>query len=279
MKRTAELGREMGLKPCAFTMSNHPRGVLTGEPPLKLTSFEERVSLIKREGIEEVFAVEFTKDFAAKTPMEFAEMIKNEYNAAAVVYGDNYTFGFKGEGWGEYGVSVWNSLGIVAFRVDHVMLGEATVSSTLLRSMIAEGNVRLAEKLLGRYFSIKGEVIKGAQKGRVIGFPTVNLVAKKGYVLPKNGVYLTRMLWNGRNYFGITNVGTRPTFYDDSAVFVECHILDFEGDMYGKEIRVEFLDNIRDEHKFPDMESLKKQISKDKETAYRLIKEVRYDIY
>ena len=81
LKRTTELGREMGLKPCAFTMSNHPRGVLTGEPPLKLTSFEERVSLIKREGIEEVFAVEFTKDFAAKTPMEFAEMIKNEYNA------------------------------------------------------------------------------------------------------------------------------------------------------------------------------------------------------
>ena len=181
----------------------------------------------------------------------FANLVKEKYNASAVVYGENYTFGKKGAGWGEYGKNIWKSLDIEPFCLGHVEMGAITVSSTLLRSMILEGDVKTASKLLGRPFSVTGTVVKGAQKGRMIGFPTINLVAKKGYALPKNGVYLTRHTYNKKTYYGVTNVGVRPTFYDDSQIFIECHVLDFSGDMYGKGVKLEFLEKIRDEHKFP----------------------------
>lgn len=275
LKRTVELSHELGMNPCALTMKNHPKGVLTGKAPLKLISSREREHLMKDIGINDVFFVEFTKEFAAVSPLDFALMLKNEYNAAAVVYGENYTFGAKGAGWGEYGKQIWESIGVVPHCLGHEMAHGLTVSSTLIRSVIAEGDMRTASELLGRPFSITGEVIKGAQKGRQIGFPTINLAAKKGYVLPKNGVYLTRHTYNKQTYFGITNVGVRPTFYDDSHVFVECHILDFSGDMYGREVKIEFLDKIRDEHKFPTIDALREQIAKDKESAYNLIKGVK----
>lgn len=267
----------MGLNPCALTMKNHPKGLLTGKTPLKLTSFSERVALIKDLGIKDVFAVEFTREFSCLSPLEFARLIKESYNAQAVAYGENYTFGAKGAGWGEYGVGIWESLGVKAFCVGHVEIRDVTVSSTLLRSMIAEGEVKKVQELLGRYFSVTGQVIKGAQKGRQIGFPTINLVAKKGYALPKNGVYLTRHRYMGNIYYGITNVGVRPTFYDDSHIYIECHILDFSGDMYGKGVKLEFLEKIRDEHKFPSFEDLKTQIAKDKDVAYNLIKDIEND--
>ena len=280
LKRTVELGKELGLNPCALTMRNHPKGVLTGKAPLKLVSSKERELLMKDVGISDVYFVEFTKEFASLSPLDFALMLKNEYNAEAVVYGQNYKFGAKGAGWGEYGIKIWESIGIKPYCLGHEVTAHGlTVSSTLIRSMIAEGNVKAASKLLGRPFSVTGEVIKGAQKGRQIGFPTINLAAKKGYVLPKNGVYLTRHSHNKQTYFGITNVGVRPTFYDDSHVFVECHILDFSGDLYGREVKVEFLDKIRDEHKFPTIDALKEQIARDRESAYTLIKGVNNDIY
>lgn len=279
LKRTVELGEKLGLVPCALTMKNHPKGVLTGKAPLKLVSSREREQLMKDVGIKDVFFVEFTKEFASLSPLEFALMLKNDYKAEAVVYGQNYTFGSKGAGWGEYGLEIWESIGIKAYCLSHEMSHGLTVSSTLIRSVIAEGDMKTAYELLGRPFSVTGEVVKGAQKGRQIGFPTINLAAKKGYVLPKNGVYLTRHRHNKQTYFGITNVGVRPTFYDDSHVFVECHILDFSGDMYGREVKIEFLDKIRDEHKFPTIEALKEQIAKDKESAYILIKDVENDIY
>lgn len=277
LNRTVELAEKKGLKPCAMTMKNHPKGVLTGKAPLKLISLKERELLIKSTGIEAVFLIDFTRETADMEPTDFALMLKNEYDAAAVVYGENYTFGKKGAGWGEYGKQIWKNCGIEPYCLPHESFKGLTVSSTLLRSMIADGDVETARRLLSRPFSITGEVIKGAQKGRQIGFPTINLATKKGYVKPKNGVYLTRHTYNKKIYYGITNVGVRPTFYDDSHVFVECHILDFSGDMYGREVKIEFLRKIRDEHKFPTSRDLSLQIALDREAAYKLIEEEKND--
>lgn len=263
LKETVTQGSRRGLLPCALTMKNHPKGLLTGKTPLKLTSFAHRKQLILGCGIARVFAVEFTQAFADMQPLEFAQMVQRDYNAAAVVYGENYTFGKKGAGWGEYGREIWKSIGIEAFSVGHVEAGGIVVSSTQIRTLLEEGNVEQAARLLGRPFSLEGTVIRGAQKGRLIGFPTINLAHKKGYALPGSGVYLTCVSVGKAQHYAITNVGVRPTLYSDSHIFIESHILNYQGDLYGSAVMVEFLEKIRDEHKYPSFDALKAQIEED----------------
>ena len=264
LKATIAQGEKLGLTPCALTMKNHPKGLLTGRTPLKLTSFAQKKQLIEQLGIAEVYAEEFTQEFADLSPLDFAVMVKEKYHAAAVVYGENYAFGKKGAGWGEYGKSIWKSIGIEPFCVNHVETDGVVVSSTQIRALLFEGNVAKAAQLLGRYFSLTGTVEKGAQKGRLIGFPTINLAHKKGYALPGSGVYLTQIgLEKGEKHYGITNVGVRPTLYSDSHIFIETHILDYSGDLYGKAVKVDFIEKIRDEHKYPTFDDLKLQIEKD----------------
>lgn len=264
LKETVARGSQLGLVPCALTMKNHPKGLLTGKPPLKLTSFAQKKQLILEAGIAQVFAVEFTQAFADLQPLEFAQMVQRDYGAAAVVYGENYTFGKKGAGWGEYGREIWKSIGIEPIAVGHVEAGDIVVSSTQIRTLLEEGNVEQAARLLGRPFSLEGTVIRGAQKGRLIGFPTINLAHKKGYALPGSGVYLTCVgVGKGERHYAITNVGVRPTLYSDSHIFIESHILNYQGDLYGSAVTVEFLEKIRDEHKYPSFDALKEQIEAD----------------
>ena len=163
--------------------------------------------------------------------------------------------------------------GISVITEEPVCLNGLPVSSTRVRTLLAEGETEEVKVLLGRPYSIRFPVLHGKRLGRTIGFPTLNQVFPEEYVTPKKGVYAVRVTFDGKEYFGVCNVGSRPTVDDDDRVIAETHLLDFSGELYGKEVRVEFHRFLRAEKKFSSLEELKLQIGKDRETARLFWKE------
>jgi riboflavin kinase/FMN adenylyltransferase len=260
--------------PCAlFTFQNHPLSVLAPEHvPPALSSREERRRVFALLGVDVLIEERFTEALAALSAEEFLSRLADVLAPCTVVVGENFSFGAGGRGTPDFLAARGQALG---FRVEKVPLlshaGE-TVSSTRIRALLSTGDVRLAGELLGRPFEIEGVVAHGDERGRKLGFPTANLLPRKGGACPAIGVYAACVLRkNGETHPGIANVGDNPTF-DGVELRVETHLLDFSGDLYGERIAVRFVERLRGEIRFPSADALVRQIREDERRARELFR-------
>ncbi|KGP92902.1 riboflavin biosynthesis protein RibF [Pontibacillus chungwhensis BH030062] len=263
--RTAkQIADETGRTSAVMTFHPHPSVVLKKETQhvKYITPLEDKIKVLEDLGIDRVYLVTFNKDLAGLLPQEFVNHYFIGLHVSHVVAGFDFTYGRMGKGTmdtlpthgGEY-----LSQTVVSKVTEH----EKKISSTLIRDSIREGNIALANELLGRPYQIRGKVVTGDQRGRTIGFPTANLYVSEEYLLPKVGVYAVKVLYNNSSYYGMANIGYKPTFQDTRVLSVEINLFDFEKDLYGEELTVEWHAFIRDEEKFNGVDHLIEQLQKD----------------
>lgn len=276
VRRAVEEARVRGVIAVAATFSPHPRAVLRpGSEPGLLTIPEVRAELLLECGVEEVREIRFDRDLARKSPREFvSEVLLGEFGAAVVVVGENFRFGHKASGDVEDLSRFMRKAGGEAIAVPIYALGEALgegISSTKIRELLASGEAREAARLLGRPYFIRGEVVAGDYRGRQLGFPTANVTPDARALAPALGVYAgyARILGSER-YGACTNVGVAPTF-DRREAKVEAHLLDYEGDLYGKVVDVSFVEHLRAEKRFSGIDELKEQIARDVAEARKIL--------
>ena len=268
INRTVELSKENNAKSMICTFKNHPLSVINKEIcPKLIMDNDTKMNLLQSTGIDIVNLVNFDKEFMKITPEGFIKNMVNFYNAKGIIVGFNYRFGYKNLGDVEMLQKYSSILGYKLYVCEAISVNNEVVSSSSIRHLIAEGNIIKANELLGRSHSITGEVIKGKQLGRTIGFPTVNLNYSKHYILPKGGVYYTLAEYENNIYKAITNIGYNPTV-EGGKLSVETYILNFDKQIYGEKVKIYFVNRIRDEVKFDTIEELRKQLIKDKEYAF-----------
>jgi riboflavin kinase / FMN adenylyltransferase len=270
MHTVVERARALGAVPTVITFDPHPRAVLHPEsaPPL-LQTFDQKIEALGVLGVEQTIVVQFTRAFAEVRAVDFLRDVVNSRLQAKEVYlGKGFAFGHNREG--NIGLLKRASaeLGFCASEVPEVQLRGQRISSSLIRRLLVEGRVNLARRMLGRPYGVEGLVVRGAERGRTIGFPTANL-RPQNRVIPRHGVYVTATLIEGSWRRSITNIGTRPTFTEDREPSLETFVINWEGDLYGDVLRVRFLHRLRDEKRFASAAELKRQIDYDLSRATR----------
>ncbi|MBQ8830813.1 MAG: bifunctional riboflavin kinase/FAD synthetase [Oscillospiraceae bacterium] len=265
IKRACEIAEEKGLTPAVLTFDTHPMSKITGVSEPMLTSEFDREGVLEREfGVKDVIVLPFDDEMMRMHWKSFAEYIIEKFSAAYLICGHDYTFGYKGEGKAEMLKEICDEHGIGCDVIPAVLLDGVRVSSTLIRNLIAEGEIEKANRNLGHAHVLTDIVRDGKHLGRTIGSPTVNMQFEKGVIVPRHGVYATKVyLEDGSVYSGVTNVGVRPTVEDTENVNAETYILNYSGDLYGKRVRIEFYKFVRPEMKFGDVSELKAQIQRD----------------
>ncbi len=260
-----EESKFVGLKSLIYTFTKHPEHILRKKlfKPLLVTP-NKKIELLSKTDLNYLYFDEFDEVFSRMKPEDFVKNILfDKLNIKLAICGFNYKFGFKGLG----NISLLKDMGEkLKFRVyvlPPVKVGSDIVSSTRIRNVISEGKLDEVFSLLARHYSIRGEVIHGSHIGQTIGFPTANFYLEDYLLLPSIGVYASKTLFNKKLYDSITNVGNNPTFGNTNNISIETHILDFNGDLYGKNIEIFFISKIRDEKKFDSKEDLIEQIKKD----------------
>ena len=264
MQKVVERAKAVGAHATAITFDPHPRAVLHPEsaPPL-LQTLDQRLANFEILGIEQAIVIPFDRDFAAQSAEDFiAEIIRDRLHAKEVYLGKGFAFGRARGGNIELLRKMSSELGFIADEVDEVRLRGQRISSSRIRELLADGNVNLVRRMLGRPYGVEGVIIRGDRRGHTIGFPTANL-HPHNRVIPKFGVYATATLIDGTWRRSITNIGVRPTFGVDAEPSIESYVFDFDGDLYGDVLRVRFLHRIRDERKFSGIDELKAQIERD----------------
>lgn len=260
---TTKIANEKNLKSLVFTFENHPIEFLYNKKIERLTSPARKKEIIKELGIDEIVSVEFNYDIKNMTTEEFSQKILiNALNASDVIMGFDSRLGNGKEGKVEYLYEVGKKMGFNVHIVDQVLVDNMRVSSSYIREMLKHGEVKRVKHFLGRDYEISGVVVHGKKIGRVLGFPTANIEQDYDVLLPQKGVYYCKVLVDGVYYDGATSVGDNPTV-KDKGFSVETHLINFSGDIYGKSIKLFFLDRLRDEMKFSSLEDLKFQMNKD----------------
>ncbi|WP_107923046.1 riboflavin biosynthesis protein RibF [Lysinibacillus parviboronicapiens] len=271
-------GNKRQIPTAVMTFDPHPSLVLGGrnEKVFYITLLQQKLQLFKEQGVDKVFVVHFTSDFAKLSPADFVDTFIRSLNIQHVTAGFDFSFGAFGKGTmedmrtlsnGDYGVTV------VEKKADEL----EKISSTRIRKLLQEGDMEAAHMLLGRPFEVTGMVVHGDKRGRTIGFPTANVQALEGAYIPASGVYAVRLLVQNKWYDGVCNVGYKPTFKDpnDKQLSIEVHILNFEKNIYGEEVHVTWYKRIRSERKFDGIEALKTQIEKDKQETIQYFEALR----
>lgn len=270
IRKTKGLSEEKGIKTAVFTFSNHPRDLIPGSVKVKNILYrQEKERIMEELGVDYLIDIPFTEEIMKMSPGDYVKnLLVSKLNASFVACGFNHRFGHKAEGTPEDLKSLGEELGFEAYVMDPFMVDGVLVSSTLIRELIAAGDVDKCREYMGRYYAISGEVVVGNRLGKSLGFPTSNLIIDESMVSPSNGVYITYCTYNAVRYPSVTNVGVKPTVgaFEKN---VETHIFDFDRELYGKDIMVEFLLKTRDEVKFDSLEDLKAQIVRDCREAKR----------
>ena len=263
-----------GCRSFVITFEPHPRMVIQPNSDLKLlTTFEEKVEILEEMGIDNLLVIPFTKEFSQLTSEEFfRQYILDGTGIKKMVIGYDHRFG-KGRDGDEQKIRELGKLNnFEVQKTEAVTISDTVVSSSKIRHALSEGEVKKAAQMLGRNYSFAGKVVVGDKRGRELGFPTANIqLENESKLIPKNGVYAVKVFLEERIFNGVMNIGLRPTFKDTKIVLSEVHILDFNEDIYGKRIGVEFIERIRDEKKFGSKEELIKQIEIDKQKTNLLL--------
>ena len=262
LRRVAQAARERGAVPAALTFARHPRELVSGTSVPLLNTPEDRAWLMREYyGIREVEVLPFDRAMMEMPWDRFVkEVVVGRFDAVHVVVGHDHRFGYRGQGTPERLADLCGQLGLGCDVVPQVELDGVTVSSTHIRGLLEGGNLEQANRFLGHPHVFSGQVVHGKQLGRRLGIPTANLVLPEGILPPAFGVYATRVHVREQGYIAVTNVGVRPTVDHDGRVTVEPWVLDYDGDLYGREIRVEFCARLRPERKFSGGEELKAEI-------------------
>ena len=270
LRRVGEVSAQKGLVPSAFTFDAHPSSRITGAVTPLLSSPADRADLMRRlYGIQDVIVAHFDSMMRMDWRDFVTEYLVKEHGAAHVVAGHDFHFGYKGEGNPQRLQDLCRELGIGCDIIPKVELEGITVSSTYIRTLIAQGEMERAMEFLGHPHILTDRVGHGKRLGSTLGFPTVNLHFPEGVLVPAHGVYVTRVRFqDGTSRPAVTNIGVRPTVDDGDRVSVEGYILDFSGDLYGQVIRMEFYKKLRGERKFPSLEALRDEIMKNAQETW-----------
>ncbi|EOQ88961.1 riboflavin biosynthesis protein RibF [Leptospira yanagawae serovar Saopaulo str. Sao Paulo = ATCC 700523] len=270
--RTVEKAKELGIPSVVVTYYPNPSVVLGKKPNFKyLSSEKEKEELIRGFGIDYLIVLEFTLELSKMSAEDFLEniMIKT-LHAKHIVIGYNHFFGAERRGDFELLNSNKTKYGYTVELREAVLKKDSKISSSLIRGFLDKGEMEEAKILLGRNYHITGIVVEGAKRGRTIGFPTANLKVPSDKLLPSVGVYACFAKFDGKDHKGMVNIGYNPTF-DGLGLHVEVNIFDFDENLYGKEIELEMVKKIREEQKFDGIETLKAQLSIDKETSLQIL--------
>ena len=270
MKTVVKRAETIGAVATAITFDPHPRAVLYPDnaPPM-LQTLDQRLSNFEVLGIKQSIVIRFDKEFASQDAELFLrDIVHDRLNAKEVYLGHGFAFGKNRGGNIDLLKRMSTELGFVAEEVEEVRLRGHRISSSRIRNLLKEGKVNLVRRMLGRPYGIEGAIIRGDRRGHTIGFPTANL-KPQNRVVPKYGVYATATLIDGVWRKGVTNIGVRPTFENESEPSIETFVFDFGDDLYGKVLRVRFLHRIRNERKFSGIDELKSQIDRDVLAAKR----------
>lgn len=267
LRRVGEVSGLRGLIPSAFTFDAHPSSFITGAVTPLINSPADRADLMRRGyGIRDVIVAHFDSMMRMDWRDFVTEYLVKENNAAYVVAGHDFHFGYKGEGNPQRLQALCGELGLGCDIIPKIEKEGITVSSTYIRTLIAQGEMERAREFLGHPHVLTDRVGHGKRLGSTLGFPTVNLRFPEGVLVPAHGVYATRV-WckDGACRSAVTNIGVRPTVDDGERVSVEGYILDFAGDLYGQTIRMEFFKKLRGERKFPSLDALREEVMKNAE--------------
>ena len=262
--KVKERAQALNGQSAVMTFEPHPIRVMKpGNGPPLITPMKEKLDLIAETGVDFIFCVPFTREFAAISARDFVQdILLKKIGIKEIVVGYDYTFGHDRLGDISLLKEMGKNLGFKVHVVEPVYIDRRLVSSTSIRELVREGNFSRAEAFLGRHYQISGTVIKGENRGgRLLGFPTANLKVVEE-LIPRMGVYAVTVQVEGKTYNGVTNIGTNPTF-GVHALSVETHLLDFSGDLVGKTIRINFLQRLRDEITFSSVKQLADQIAED----------------
>ena len=270
MKLVSEMileANNKGLKKSLITFHPDPWVVLKNIKNVShITSMEERIEIGRSLNLDYWIIIPFTKELSQMSNIEF-EMMLSKLNVQSLICGFDYSYGYKGSG-NIHTLKQQTLFNVI--EVESVKFDNEKISSTRIETVLNNGNVTEMIHLLGRYYSIKGEVITGRSLGKTIGFPTANIKCKFNSILPKPGVYIGYVNVNQKTYRSMINIGNNPTFNYQDQLSMEAHILDFNSDIYGKDIEVTFVDRLRDEMKFNSKEELISQLNLDIEKAKQL---------
>lgn len=253
-----------GLKAVIFTFDKSPAEFFSGRVMPALTTREEKHRIFEYLGVDVLIELPFNKETAATDPVDFIkDYLVNKTGAKHIVVGTDASFGDRGKGNADLIEKMAKECGYTYEIVEKILVDGDEVSSTLIREYVSDGHMEKVMNLIGVPYAIRGEIVRGNQIGRTIGFPTINIEIKRDKLMPPFGVYFAEISIEGVQYNGITNVGTKPTITEDKTVFAETNILDFEGDIYGKNASVKLLHFSRPEMKFSSIDELQAVISND----------------
>ena len=271
LKEVKKRADKMSGTSIVLTFEPHPLKVLKEKKIPLITPFERKIELIEKLGIDVVICLPFTREFSKVSAREFVEeILLKKIGMREIVVGYDYTFGHKREGNIDLLKKLGDELGFKVCILGPILVDNMIVSSTRIRNLIMEGELEKVKTLLNRYYQVSGEVIAGHDRGgRLLGFPTANLKLVNE-VFPKNGVYVVEVIYNNKVYGGVTNIGFKPTFGND-VLSVETHILDFDQNIYGKKIKLNFIKRLRNEKRFSSIEALAAQIKRDIEEARKIL--------
>ena len=258
-----ELARKQGYLSGVITFSQHPQEVLLPRTKLpSLTGIEQRLALLQDEGVDIVIPLPFTPQLASLSPKQFLELLKEYLKMKGLVIGPDFALGKDRQGDIDVLRRLGQEMGFSVTVVPPMTIDGEVVSSTAIRQALAKGDMKRAQKLLGRPFRLQGRVVSGDRRGTDLGFPTANLEVEPGQALPAGGVYACRAYIDDQSYPAMTNIGSRPTF-GGGPQLIEAYLLDYNGDLYGHELVIDIIGRLRDEKKFDTAEQLKEQIAED----------------
>ena len=264
------MAAEKGCQTAAITFEKHPKALFLPTPPALINSIEDRKALLRSCGMEAIRVLPVTRESMAQPWQDFLEGLCAD-GAAGFVCGDDFRFGHKGEGNAEKLQAFCEEKNLPCVIVPEQTMDGIRISSTHIRQLIEHGEMETVAKFLGHPHILGGNVVHGRHLGRTIGVPTANVLIPDGVAVPKLGVYACTCVIDEKNYVAVTNIGSRPTV-DGHQVRAEAWILDFAGDLYGRQLTLQFHKFRRSEQKFGSLEELKAQIRIDAAEAYKLLK-------
>ncbi|HZH93594.1 MAG TPA: bifunctional riboflavin kinase/FAD synthetase [Tissierellaceae bacterium] len=258
-----ETANESGFQPSMMIFENHTKSFVFKNGPRLISSNDQKNRFLEKLGVKTLYTMVFDDEIMTLSPEEFVTSILYEkLNCRAITVGPDYRFGYKAQGNVDQLISLSRELGIKTDIIQPVYHNDILVSSTRVREHLTDGEILEANTLLGRPFSVIGEVIHGKGLGKKLGVPTANIRPMDKYVIPKKGIYMTYTVIDGKTYPSATNIGVNPTF-DEVDLKIENHIIGFDDEIYGKQIEIFFLEYIRPEKKFDSVEDLKSRMKED----------------
>ena len=271
LERLRETAARENAASAVLTFTNHPRTVIRpGDCVQYITTVEDRLELLRREGVDLVLPLTFDVELSLLKADEFVDLLLERLNMGGLVMGSSFAMGHQRGGTPPVLAEMGRDKGFSTTVVEPASSQGEEVSSTAIRDAVSRGDVGRASRLLGRPFALRGVVVRGQARGRSLGFPTANLNLPRSQIVPGNGIYAARAIVEGAARPAAVSIGVRPTF-DDGERVVEVHILDFGGDLYGSELAVEFVERLRDELRFDSAEELVAQMNDDVEQTRQVL--------